>query len=201
MTFFRDGHGKAGKQSVEADGFEIPLQHDGSKYFLTIRPPTSPNWEILPIIELSSPIPWDHQDCHIRRMRESKDLSPQLIKEWSERLGHLNTNVTKQTLKATTQLINTVEAETRATLRRHLKTRLPGLRPKRLNEGFHSDTFFSVERSARGNTCAQVFIGEYSGYTIAIPLKGKGLAHTALHDFIRYIGSSIHCCGQCTRRE
>jgi hypothetical protein len=74
------------------------------------------------------------------------------------------------------------------TPRRHLKTRLPSLRPRRINEGFHSDTFFSVERSARGNTCAQVFVGEVSGYTVIIPLKNKGQAHTALQDFIRYVG-------------
>ena len=37
--FFRNGHGNVGNQSVEVDGFEIPLQHDGSKYFFTIRKP------------------------------------------------------------------------------------------------------------------------------------------------------------------
>ncbi len=81
-------------------------------------------------------------------------------------------------------MIGAVEAETRATPRKHLKTRLPGFRPRRLHEGFHSDTFFTSERSARGNTCAQVFVGEDSGYTVTIPLKNKGQAHLALQDFI-----------------
>ncbi len=187
--FLRDGNGNIGKQSIEADGFEIPLQHDGSKYFLSIRPPKSSDWNDLPIIELTSPIPWEYQERQIRRTRKNREIPLQEIQEWSERLGHLNTNATKRTLDATTQMIGDVEAESRITPRKHLKTRLPGLRPRRLSEGFHSDTFFAVERSARGNTCAQVFVGERSGYTVVIPLKTKGQAYIALQDFIRYIGA------------
>jgi hypothetical protein len=38
-------------------------------------------------------------------MRETRTISLQLIKEWGERLGHLNHKATEQTLKATTQLV------------------------------------------------------------------------------------------------
>ncbi len=38
--FFKDGYGNSGRQSIEVNGFDIPLQHDGSKYFLSIRIPT-----------------------------------------------------------------------------------------------------------------------------------------------------------------
>lgn len=122
-------------------------------------------------------------------MREHKEISPKSLEEWSERLGHLNMRATKHTLEATTQLVGPVEAETRATPRKHLKSRLPMLRPRRLSEGFHSDTFFASERSARGNICAQIFVGEDSGYTMIVPMKGKGQAYQALQDFIRYIGA------------
>jgi hypothetical protein len=122
-------------------------------------------------------------------MRKNKEITLKTIEEWSERLGHSNACATKHTLEATTQLIGSVEAETRATPRKHLKTRLPMLRPKRLNEGFHSDTFFASERSARGNLCAQVFVGEESGYTVVIPMKSKNQAHQALQDFIRFTGT------------
>lgn len=64
--FFRDGNGKPGKQSIEVDGYELPLQHDGSKYFFSIRTPTTADWNNLPIIELTSPTPWDQQRCQIR---------------------------------------------------------------------------------------------------------------------------------------
>jgi hypothetical protein len=187
--FFRDSNGNPGKQSIEVEGFEIPLRHDGSKYFLNVRAPTSSDWNELPIIELTSPMPWKKTMIYNRRTKKDKTISPKELEEWSERLGHLNLVATEHTLKASTQLITSVEAETRTTPRRHLKSRLPMLRPRRLIEGFHSDTFFAVERSARGNTCAQVFVGAQSGYTIIIPLKNKGVAYTALQDFIRYIGA------------
>jgi hypothetical protein len=81
--YFKDGYGNAGRQSIEADGFEIPLQHDGSKYFLTLRPPTDPDWEDLPIVTLTSPTPWDQHDCLIRHTRKNKEILLELIKEWS----------------------------------------------------------------------------------------------------------------------
>ena len=126
--FFRDGSGKQGKQSIEVDGFEIPLRHDGLKYFMNIREPIKSDWDQLPIIELTPPIPWRGINVSIRRMRKNKNISPTSLQEWSERLGHLNLKATENTLRATTQLISSVEAETRATPRRHMKTRLPALR-------------------------------------------------------------------------
>lgn len=169
------------------------IVNDLSKYFQdskgsNIRMPTPSDWDQLPIIELTSPIPWQEHNAQVQRMRE-KPISPLILQEWSERLGHLNLKATENTLKATTQLISSVEAETRATPRRHMKSRLPALRPKRLAEGFQSDTFFASERSMRGNTCAQIFVGESSGYTVILPLKHKGQAHLALQDFIRHTGA------------
>ncbi len=187
--YFRDSIGTPGKQSIKVDGFEIPLLHDGSKYFLKIRKPTSLDWKQLPIVELTSPVPWKENQKYARRMRESKHLSPTEIQEWNERLRHLSLDNTKRTLEVTTQLISIIESETRATPRRHLKSRLSGLRPRRLSKRFHSDTFFASEYSAQGNICAQVFVGEHSGYTVTIPIKSKGQVHIALQDFIRYVGA------------
>jgi hypothetical protein len=95
--FFRDGFGNPGKQSIEVDGFQIPLQHDGSKYFLTIWTPTMSDWDELPIVELTSPIPWCNTIGQIWRMRENREVPLEIIQEWSERLGHLNTHATKHT--------------------------------------------------------------------------------------------------------
>jgi len=77
------------------------------------------------------------------------------------------------------------------TPRRHFKCRLPSLRSRRLTEGFSTDTFFASTRSARGNTCMQVFLGIQSGYTLAIPLKSKAYAYTALQDYIRAVGAPL----------
>jgi hypothetical protein len=64
--FFRDGYGNPGKQSIEVNGFEIPLQHDCSKYFLSIRTPMESDWEDLPIVELTSPNPWCNNISQLR---------------------------------------------------------------------------------------------------------------------------------------
>jgi hypothetical protein len=73
----------------------------------------------------------------------------------------------------------------------HLKCRLPSPRPKRLNEGFSTDTFFSKIRSSHGNTCGQVFLGVKSGYIVFIPLKSKVYAYMALSDYIKDVGEPL----------
>jgi hypothetical protein len=153
-----DSYGKPGRQSIEIDNDIISLKHDGLKYFLHIRPPTEQDWETCPIIKLTSPESW-HQALHSRRTRKITDLPLRVIKEWSSRLGNLNLEATRHTLAATTQIVSSTKAEHRMTPHRHFKCRLPSLRPRRLTEGFSTDTFFASTRSARGNTCMQVFLG------------------------------------------
>jgi hypothetical protein len=143
--YYFDRYGNAGQQSIEVDGLTIPLRHDGIKYYLNIREPTPQDWETCQVIEFKSPISWSKHN-RIRRTKNIIEYKDDVIKEWSKRLGHLNYEATKYTLKATTQLISSVEAETRLTPRMHLKCRLPSLRPKCLNEGFSTDTFFSEIR-------------------------------------------------------
>jgi len=87
------------------------------------------------------------------------------------------------------------------TPRRHFKCRLPSLRPRRLTEGFSTDTFFASTRSARGNTCMQVFLGVRSGYTLAIPLKSKAYAYTALQDYIRTVGAPLFLISDSAKEE
>lgn len=57
--FYRDSNGNL-------DGFKIPIQHDGSKHFLNIKKPTKVDREVLPIIELTSPILWGTLQTHRR---------------------------------------------------------------------------------------------------------------------------------------
>jgi hypothetical protein len=174
---FHDREGKAGLQNIEVDGCVIPLKHDGRKYFISIREPRKEDWDICQIVELTSPESWNHINT-IRRSKRTIAYSDKEVKEWSYRLGRLNGETTKYTLAATKQLVNSVEAESRVMPQRHLKCRLPCLRPKRLAEGFSSDTFFPSIRSARGYTCVQVFVGAQSGYTYVVPLKHKAYAYT-----------------------
>jgi hypothetical protein len=73
----------------------------------------------------------------------------------------------------------------------HLKCRLPSLRPKCLNKGISTDTFFSEVKSSRGNTCGQVFLGVKIGYVVFIPLRSKAYAYVALSDYIKDVGAPL----------
>jgi hypothetical protein len=197
---FHDTEGKSGLQNIIADGTPIPLKHDGSKYFLSIREPTKEDWNMCQIVELTSPEPWQTLGI-IRWTRHTKQISDNEVRTWSRRLGRLNLDTTRHTLLATMQLVKSVEAENRVMPRRHIKCRLPCLRPKRLCEGFSSDTIFPETRSARGFTCAQVFLGEKSGYTYVVPIKNKAYAYTALQEFIRYVGAPAYLAVDAAREE
>jgi hypothetical protein len=98
-------------------------------------------------------------------------------------------------------MVTSVEAETRVVPRRHIKCRLPCLRLKRFTKGFSSDTFFPSVKSVRGYNCVQVFVGTRSGYTFVVPLKNKAYAHTALQDFIRYVGAPLFISVDAAREE
>ena len=79
--------------------------------------------------------------------------SPVTDEEWRRRLCYPTMQVTRKTLENTTQMVNTVEAETREFMRDHLRTRLPMLRPIRINDTCYHDVFFSSIRSIRGYKC------------------------------------------------
>jgi hypothetical protein len=155
---YLDSDGHPGRQSIEADGHKIPLRHDGLKYFLTIREPMTFDWNQCHVIELTSPLPWSIARS-TRRTSFHHNISDQDILEWSNRLGHLSRETTLYTLQATTQLVKSIDAESRTTPHTHFKCRLPCLRPKRLKEGFSTDTFNSNVKSIRGFTCAQAILG------------------------------------------
>ena len=61
-TYYADRYGNPGLQNLEADGYTIPLKHDGLKYFLHVREPTDVEWQSLPLVELTSPMEW--YGCH-----------------------------------------------------------------------------------------------------------------------------------------
>jgi hypothetical protein len=82
---------------------------------------------------------------HSRRRPAVSDstnyASVDLIK-WKRHLGFVPNHVVQKTLQATTQIIPTVEAETREIMRDHLQTRLPQLKVCQVNDRCYVDTFF-----------------------------------------------------------
>ncbi len=113
-TCFYDSYGNLGRQNIELGGQMVALRHDSLKYYLNIREPTPQEWDHCQIWELTSPNPWVGKN-RIRRRRNN--MEP----EWSKHLVFLNHEVTKHTLLATTQLVNTVEVETYITPHLHFK--------------------------------------------------------------------------------
>jgi len=125
-TCYFDQYGNAGQQSTEVEDTSIALRHDGIKYYLNIREPAPQDWETCQVIEFTWPISWSRHS-RFRRAKTIVTYNDNTIKEWSKHLGNLNHEATKYTLKATTQFIPFIEAETRLTPRMHLKCRLPSL--------------------------------------------------------------------------
>ena len=97
-------------------------------------------------------------------------------------------DVIRKTFESTTQMSMNIEAKNRTIGRRHYKSRFPFLQEKRLNDVFHSDTFFPTIKSREGHTCSQLFIGRETDYMYVQPLKRESHSFTALQDFGRKVG-------------
>ena len=110
------------------------------------------------------------------------------MEECQKRLAIAPPDVIRKTFQATTQLGMNLEINNRAVGRRHFKTRFSFLKQKRLNDTFHSGTFFPSVTTLRGNTCSQIFFGENSDFMYVHPLKHESHAFNALEDFGRKIG-------------
>ena len=79
------------------------------------------------------------------------------VDEWRARLGYPTKHVAQKTIDTTTQLVKTLEAETREYMRDHRAQRVYSIRPKRINDTLYSDTFFSSLPSIRGYRMFQMF--------------------------------------------
>jgi len=189
---YMDGHGNPGLQNLQIEEHCIPLCHDGSKCFIRVREPTQIEWDTHVLLELTSPEPWGMFTAQPRRISRDHSFSPAKLSEWKRRLGNVPDAIVLHTLQNSTQLVDSVEAETRSTPRRHYICRLPMLRPRRLNEGFFTDPFFPAETSVRGYNVAQMFRGDKSGFLFVEFTKGKGYAPCTLQNFIRTVGAPAY---------
>jgi len=191
--------GVNGKQVMMIEDNEIPLEFDGLKMYLNIRCPTPNEIDYLPTYELTSdesfvPDTGDDHDNIITNRRKKvskryKDYPGGLsMNDWKKRLAHAPDDVIRKTFMATTQLSMNVESENRICGRRHYKPRFNYLKEKRINDIFHSDTFFPTIQSNSGDTCSQLFIGKRTDYMKVYPLKKELHSFTALQEFTRKVG-------------
>ena len=190
--------GDNGKQMMKVEGKEIPFEFDGLKLFLNMRKPSMDELDNLPSFELTSDIPFVsdvNEDIEIvtPRRKDVKKMKKELpgglpLNVWRKRLAFAPDDVLKKTFLATTQMAMNVEAENRVCGRRHYKSRFNFLKEKRINDVFHSDTFFPTIKSNNGDTCSQLFIGRNTDYMKVYPMRKESHSFRALQDFSRSVG-------------
>ena len=185
-----------GQQNMIVDEKEIPLTFDGRKLYLKIRKPTPEEIDSLEIFEITSPDPYepetqpDYSHFHRRDVKRKYREYPGglTIEQWRKRLALAPEDVVRKTFQATTQLAMSIEAENRVVPRDHYKSRFPFLRERRINDEFHSDTFFPSVTTNKNETCSQLFFGKESDYMFVQPMKTESHSHIALKDFGRTVG-------------
>ena len=153
-----------------------------------MRNPTNDEWKTLPLIELISPEPWNMKISTGRRQQKERKMSSEKSMRWQNEMGNIPADIMRKTLENISQLVDTIEADTRLIPRRHLMSRLPMFQVKRIRDGFFSDPFFAASKYIRGYNTCQLFYGAESKCCFVNHAKGKGYAPHSLHNFIRSIG-------------
>ena len=117
--------GKPGGQCLSVHGVDYPMHFDGWKCYYRISKPTAADLDLFPIIEITSPQPYEPQ--HRRSSRRLPTSSIPSIDEWRRRLGYPTQAITNLTLKNTTSFIKNTDADSRDYLRDHYKPRFYAL--------------------------------------------------------------------------
>ena len=108
---------------------------------------------------------------------------------WKRCLGFIPNHVVDKTLSATTQLVPTVESETREIMRDHFQTRLPELKIGRVNNVCCVDTFFSSVPSVRGFTCWNLFCFRRTGLDVVYLMRRRSQGPTTLPKMVSECGA------------
>ena len=107
------------------------MYFDGWKWFYKLEKPTADDLVKFKVIELTSRLRYEPQKLSSRR---ATPIPTKEIEAWRYRLGFPTYAVTKSTLINTTQIVQTLQAETREYMRDHYETRVWDLRPHRIND-------------------------------------------------------------------
>ena len=106
-----------GGQCITALDKIINLHFDGWKCYLRVSKPTADDLKKHPLHELTSRKPYEPQNCrHSRRGEQAPAVS---LAAWRAWLGYPTAEVTCHTIQNITQLVKTLQAETRENLRDH----------------------------------------------------------------------------------
>ena len=134
-----DIFGRPGMQSAKFGKHIVPFYFDGLKCFYEIQSISIKEMSQLPTIVLTGENTYDPA---VRICTRQLHLHTSNV-DYTRNLFFTSTEVMKKTLDATTQMVNTLEVETRHIMRDHLKTRIPCMKLRRVNDICYRDTFFS----------------------------------------------------------
>ena len=168
-----------GNHGTQCSRFKDTMVHfffDGKKCFykisrITDKEKTTPPQIIITPREKFQP----EIRTHTRTLKEMRCTI-----DWHKTLAFAPKAAITKTLEATTQMVPTLQAETRQLMRDHLKTRMPFLKVRRVDDTMCQDTFISSIISIRGYKCFNLHCYKKSGYAHVSMMKRKSESTTAL---------------------
>lgn len=178
---------KAGTQSIYVPGHQIPLMFDGWKTYLWISRSTEEDLATLERVEFTSPLPYEPYKRIFTRWVTV--YGPEEVSVWRKRLGYPPVTLVKKTLENTSQLVQTVEAETRDLMRDHRNAQVYPLWPHMINDICYTDTFFSTLTSVRGYTMFQLFCLKGCKVDHLYLTKQKSQSSDTFDDYIQQVGA------------
>ena len=184
----RDVHGKPGLQRARFGSLVLPFFFDGTKCFYEVQRILEEELRTLPAVTLTDgDVPYEPlARLHSRRWPM---VSEEKLRDWKQCLGFVPDHVVTKTLAATSQLVLTVEAETREMMRDHFQTRLPKLKVRRVNDVCYVDTFFFSVPSIRGYTCFNLYAFKRTGLDVAYLMRRRSQGPTTLPQVVMECGA------------
>jgi Reverse transcriptase (RNA-dependent DNA polymerase) len=183
----RDIDGKPGTQSARFNHNILKFFFDGSKCFFVVSSITNREMnELKQVVLTDGSRPYNPVARSCRRRSKSKQDDE--TAKWKCWLGFIPNEVVLQTLRATTQYVPSVEAETREIMREHLQSRLPQLKLRRVNDRCFVDTFFASIPSVRGYKCWNLFSFENSGLNQIYLMRSRNQSPTTLSSLLSDCG-------------
>ena len=182
-----DRFGIPGGQCIATPEGTFEFNFDGRKCYFVVSYPTEEHLRKYPHIELTSSRIYEpivRKNTVRRRSRESPDVA-----KWRENLGYPTFTTTEDTLANTSQMVTTLQSETREYMRDSLQARAYPLRPHRINDTLFSDTFYSGIVSIRGYKCFQMFAYKKSQMDVVQLMKREKEAIEKYEDTIIEYGA------------
>ena len=140
----QDIRGNPGTQSVRFNDKNLSFHFDGHKCFFEVAVISEEELWSLPHVYLNSQEDTPYEPTVRTNTVRAIMKNPHPHEApWKHRLGFIPDLVVQKTLRAATQFVPMVEAESREHMQDHILTRLPELKHRRINDTAGCNTFFS----------------------------------------------------------